>query len=227
MAKDSLLGRLRDIIGDMVDDNRHVKALPGGKLGKMNLPNNKIKFLADLIVLLRDTNIITEETKIYIFNKYMTKRGVNEIIRETSGKEVPFNNTASKIQYDHAKLQKLFGENLIYDVLSKTRNIESYESILDSQYMKYSNSSEIRDKLIINIPNNCMQREITEEQFQDFVEVILPYIKNQVKFIEDNIDREACGYFNYIISSPNLTDEDKERLNRLKMLLGITTSINK
>ena len=49
----------------------------------------------------------------------------------------------------------------------------------------------------------------------------MPYIKSQVKAVAESIDPESVGYFNYIISSPILPDEDMQRLYRLKLLMGL------
>lgn len=226
MASKGLLTQLKSIIADMTDSNGNIKALPGGQVGKLDLPINKLKFIENLIILLRDTKLITQETKMYLFDKYITIKGVNEAVNEAmSTKEtpdsskIPLSSTASRITYDKTKLTKIFGQHLVVNMLSRSSSIEVYEQALAEQFRKY-NSIDLRDSLIISIPKDCMQMELSEDKFQDFLEVILPYIKSQVKFVEDNLDIEACGYFNYLLSYPNLEGTDKDRADRLKILLG-------
>lgn len=222
MAKSGFLNYLKEIIHDMVDSNGNIRPIPVGVTGRRNLPDNRIKLLSDLIRLLRDTDIISDETKIYINNKYITMRGVNEEINnKMKGKEKRhLKTTISRIQYDQLKLEKIFGSDFFVNVLVKGNDISIYEKIIAEQYMKYSKKEDLRKNLIINIPKNCMNTELSDEEFEEFVSVIAPYVKRHVKFIESNLSEEWCGYFNYLMYMPNLKGKDKERFERLKTLLS-------
>lgn len=224
VMKKSILQYLREIVCDMVDDNDNVRTIPVGAIGKLKLSNNKIKFLSDLIVLLRDTSIINQETKLYIKNRYISMRRVIDLLEDqnmSNKKRIKESTVAGKVQYDRDKLTKIFGESMFTDVLSKTGDISIYERILLEQYLKYNgNTDELRKNLLLNIPKNCVLSELDEKSFEEFISIIAPYTKNQVKYIEDNIDTNSCGYFNYLLSMPNLSRIDKERLRILQTLLG-------
>lgn len=224
MAKGGFYDYLKQLISDMVDQNGNLRVQPIGLTAKRNLSNSKIKLLSDLIVLLRDTNIVSKESKYYINNKYITIAGVNELVNQENKdkEEIKFNNTLSKISYDRNKLEKLFGANFFIEILTKDTDIEQYEVIIAEQFIRYSNGkNKLKEKIAINIPNNCMYSEITDEEFENFVDMIKPYIRSQMEFIEENMSKEACGYFNYISNMPTLNSKDLERLNTLKDLLGI------
>ena len=66
---------------------------------------------------------------------------------------------------------------------------------------------------------DCVYSSIDDNSFEDFISIVAPYTKNQVKFIESNLDIRGCGYFNYLLSYPDLKGVDKERQERLISLL--------
>lgn len=230
MAKERFLSFMKEIYYDMVDKNGNIRVIPIGLVGKRNLPNENLKLLEQLIRLIMDTNIVTQETKIYISDVYITMAGVNRVINEMRKekrlKKVKKTNTSSKIQYDQNKLEKIFGNDFFYNVLSSNKNIEKYKKIIAHQFMRYSNSDKIRENLLINIPRDYMVTELSEEEFEEFLSIIAPYTKRQVKFIENNLNKNACGYFNYLLNMPSLKGIDKERSAVLKTLLDYTENDN-
>lgn len=222
MAKNSVLENLKGIIYDMVDSNGNIRVLPTGPTGKLNLSNNRIKLLADMIKMLRDTQLLTEATKLYIFNRYMKIRDVNDSIHSDKSREEidkQFNNTLSKIQYDKKKLESMFGDKVFVNILSNSDDISNYEKKLAEIYVKYSGESPLRKNLMLNIPKDCIASEISDSEFEDFIRTIAPYTKSQMNYIENNLGDKVCGYFNYILSLPSLGDVDQERLDMLKTLL--------
>ena len=224
MNKTSILEYLKEVIDDMVDNNGNIKALPSGTTGRLNLSNNRLKFLADLINLVRNTDIINEETKIYINNRYISIRGANKEINnrlEPGKPKIKEGTTRFRVHYDKENLTKIFGESMFVDILSRRGDISVYERILAEQYVKYSGSNNYRDNLLIEIPENCMNSELDDDEFDEFLAIIAPYSRSQVEYIEDNLGERASGYFNYLISMPNLDGIHRQRLDRLRLILGI------
>ena len=217
MAKDGFLEYLRGIISDLVDSNGNFRVMPIGMTGRRNLSIDRIKLLQNIIVLVTKTSIVTKETKMYLLDRYISIRGVNERLRD-NGKDIKFSNTQSKIQYDRNKLQKIFGSHVFVDILTGNK-IETYEKTVAEQFIKYSDDGKLRDNIALNIPCDCISTELSDNKFKQFIEVILPYIKSQMQYIEDNLDIESCGYFNYLLSMPNLSGVDKERADLLKIYL--------
>lgn len=223
MGKVSILAYLKDIVDDMVDSNGNIRTMPIGNLGRRNLSTNRIKFIADFLRFLNNTDIINRETRIYIENKHMSIRGVNEYLNKNikdGEKLYNENTTVSRIQYDKNKLTKIFGQSMFFDVLSPNRDISVYERTLVEQYIKYSNAEEYRKNLLLNIPENYVCTELSDEEFKDFMIIIAPYIRSQMRFIEENISEKACGYFNYLLGMPELEGIDKDRANMIKEMLA-------
>ena len=223
MAIGGSFDHLKNIMGDMVDANGNIRVTPIGQIGNLKLSNNKIKLLSDIIKLIRDTSIVTKETKHYISNKYISIKGVDDLMNSEEREEkrtIKPTTTQSKIQYDKIKLERIFGINMFSDILSRDCDITSYERAVAEQYVKYSGKDSIRKNLILDIPKECMRSEVSEESFDEFIRNISPYIKSQIKYIEENLDKDCVGYFNYILNMPSLNEIDMRRVIRLRALLS-------
>lgn len=224
MATTSILEYLKVAIGDMVDSTGNIRVTPIGITAKRKLSNNKIKFLADLIRLVRDTKIITDETRIYIFNRYISSRKVADLLNESIDNvedHYKVSTTIAKIQYDKNKLSKIFGERMFLDILSIRDDITVYERALAEQYAKYHRKVDISKSLVIGIPKDCMATELSDEEFDKFISEIEPYTVKNIQEVESRLDVTACGYFNYIMTMGGLTGVNKQREDRIKKVLGI------
>lgn len=230
MANSKLLTQLKDLAYDMMDNNGNFRTVPIGTVGKRNLPDDRLQLLRSIISLLKDTDIITNETRLYLFNETATIKWVNKKFNELAaeaGKEpIPYNTTASKISYDRTKLEKCFGESILSDIILRTNNSDAIKVHIGNvakAFARYSkqNDDEIRSNVMLKLDSSILCSELSDEKFGQFISVISPYTKQHMEKIAKNIDEDALGYFNYIITTPVLTDEDKSRLQTIKILLGL------
>lgn len=229
MSKSRMLQEIKGIVYDLLDNNGNFRAIPIGMIGTRKLSDDRIKLLQNFISLLRDTQIVTRETKLYIFTRYINIRGVNELLNEEAkehgGKEVNYNTTMSKIGYDRLKIEKIFSPTFLSDIILECNNeeiIAHHTESLVKAYMKYgeSNMSKLRDNLALDLSKDCLCLELDDERFNGFLSVIMPYIKSHMAKIASELDKECIGYFNYLLVSPIKTDIDKERLSYIEQLLG-------
>ncbi|MEM4385676.1 MAG: hypothetical protein QXD03_03920 [Candidatus Anstonellales archaeon] len=222
MAQGTFLQELKEVIYCLVDDNGKFRVMPIGSLGKMKLDKERIDLLIKLIKFIQDTDFLCRETKMYIFNKYITLKGVNEQLNYELGKnKIKLKNTISKIQYDKTKLEKRFGTEFFMDVLSRNKNINKYNTIINQLYAEYGDR-EWKKKLVIDIPIGEVGESVSDEEFDEFIGMIKPYIVSQVEYIKGELNKNVCGYIYYLMSKQgDLTGIDKERYNRLKLLLGM------
>lgn len=224
----NLLNEIRDVIVDMVDDSGNIRTLPIGKTGSLNLSSERITLLENLIRLVRYTAIVCNETKYYLFNHNVTMRGVSDELNKTlkeGEKEFNEHTTLAKIQYDKNKLIKIFGEDIIVDTLSNVADIDMHNIAVVRQYLNYEYANNLRGNLIIDIPKDNVQLDISESAFNEFIESIEIYTKRQIELISTKLEAKACGYFNYLVITPSITEEDIERLNLLNKLLDISNVI--
>lgn len=217
MARDNILLTLRKVCGSFVDEHGNMRVKPIGFIENMKVEMDRQELLKDIVILLKDTDIINRETKMYIFNN-TTKREINEVLSEEVGETVSFNTTQSKIQYGKTKLEKLFGDS-IKRLLYKTYDIDDIPRLIYDISSQYSDI-DLRNKLVLDLDSNVYNTELSENDFEDFILTIAPYVKTQVEYISKNIESEKVGYFNYLITSKRLTDEDKQRLSKLKDILN-------
>lgn len=217
MARNNILLTLRRVCNSFVDEHGNMRVRPIGFIENMKVEMDRQELLKDIVILLKDTDIINRETKMYIFNN-TTKREINEVLSEEVGETVSFNTTQSKIQYGKTKLEKLFGDS-IKRLLYKTYDIDDIPRLIYDISSQYSDI-DLRNKLVLDLDSNVYNTELSENDFEDFILTIAPYVKTQVEYISKNIESEKVGYFNYLITSKRLTDEDKQRLSKLKDILN-------
>ena len=219
MSKVSILVKLKGIIPDVVDEYGNIRVKHIGEVGKLGLSEGRVRTLNNFISLLKDTDVIVKETKIYIFNKYISMKGVNEEINKNSDKPIAYNSTVSKIQYDRLKLESAFGDSVLEDILYYNEDISKYERIIAEQLLSVSTSLDIKNNLVLELPEDCVNTEISDDEFLEFISIIAPYTKKQIKWVQENIDRRYIGYFNYITHMPISSKKDKDRLEMITKML--------
>lgn len=227
MSKNGILVELKGIAYDMVDNNGNFRTVPIGTIGTRRLSNDRIRLLQYIISLVKDTDIVTQETKLYVFNRYISIKDVNiEINRvlEPTGKQYSYNTTASKIAYDRDKLQKLLGTDILADIAFRSENedkIKIHTKNVINAHIKYGKhiKKDLRDGLALEINKNYLCTELDEDKFDQFLSDISPYLKSHMEKIAEEIDKDSVGYFNYLLYSPMLSDVDKQRLEKLKQRL--------
>lgn len=231
MAASSNAQLLRKTIPDFVDKNGNFRTIPIGELKKRNLSESRLNLLKSLYTLIMTEGFLTRETRMYLTDPYITMNGINSILnRELEEKspgspEITLNATYSKIGAGKRKLNEYFGNSIMSDILFKTQNeeaIKQYSSRVAAAYAKNKKTSTngvLRENLALELRTDIMNSELTSEKFDDFIATITPYIKEQMKVVADGIDDDTVGYFNYLLYSPILSDEDKLRLDRLRIYL--------
>lgn len=229
MSNNKLMSEIKNMMPDLVDSNRNFRTILVGKTGARNLDNSRIEILRAFVDLLKNSRMISNETREYLFDRYITIKGVTEKLNAESGAggKVYLNNTVtSKIAYDRAKLSRIFGEDFLVEVVGKSNNkkkLDDYRQILGLMYIEYGSQDkiDIREEVLLPLDKKSLNTKLSDSEFEQFIGIIAPYFKSQVKAVADSIDKKSIGYFNFISTSPVLSDKDKERLQRLRVLMGL------
>lgn len=229
MAKNGILNYLKGVYYDLIDDRGELRTNTKGTLVKDTLPYDRLRFLQDFIYYLANSDFLPLEAKTYIKNRYISIKGVNEELNDKYGSlgmdKVNFNTTSSRIGYAKTRLVKIFGEDVIYNVLFTDKPIDDYVAALNN--LKHGGTSKsIRDNLIIDLPDNAMCSELSDEAFEQFVSDIAPYFKASIKGLVESLDIKAIGYFNYILSGNKLSPIDRDRINMLEHICSYGLSID-
>ena len=108
------------------------------------------------------------------------------------------------------------------------KKMELYENckkqIDDFIEMFDTTSKNKKEKMIIKIPAFAKVRELSEEDFNNFMEIIRPYSKREIDNVQKCIEqmRNEVGYFNFLMTAGvKLTEVDKERREQVIRWLGL------
>lgn len=109
----------------------------------------------------------------------------------------------------------------IYEAIKEAENqIDRFVEMFDTSKNKKNN-------LLIKIPGAAKVDILSDEDFEEFFEIIRPYSKREVKSVEDAMFdmKKACGYFNYLMTpGVKLKEIDRERQDLLFRWMGISTT---
>ena len=222
----SILRDIKELNWSLIDKNGNFRSVPIGILGKRNISKDRLEMLKSIVRLVKDTNIVCKETKLYVSDRDIKIRGVNEEMNMGSSASIPYNTTSAKIGYDRMKLSKYLGESIVRDIIYKCddyNTLSGYMLKITNAYRKYCGDNiKIRDEIGLDLDRNIICSELSEEEFNKFIRVILPYLKSHMEEVSKSINKESIGYFNYLVSSPVLEGIDKERLEILKNITRLS-----
>ena len=110
---------------------------------------------------------------------------------------------------------------MLTQVLSNSScDLDYYNKQLNLAIADYTKKNKMLDNLMLRLPKVAIQDSLTEDEFSEFICIIGPYIKNHIRYIEDNVPEKAVGYLQFLMSSPALYGEHKERYNLLEEMLA-------
>lgn len=180
---------------------------------------------------------ITDGTKTYeeTVNKY-NKNHADDVVNLSSGKnritdgQSKIKNCFPVIKYNKVELN--FITWLLYDAAHMGLDSDTEKQELRAEFMRQYNS--FRDKygepiqvskrdVVINIPTYDKVSGLTDEEFNQFMELIQPYSRYVIQQTQDKIDSmvNAVGYFRYLMSKTSqLSELDIERKNKVLAWLG-------
>lgn len=217
----------KEIYYSLRDKNGNKRTKPVGTVANLKLGNRETSFLQSYLDLLVNTDIISKETKVYIGDKFITKRGVTDYLNESlSEGETPknFNTVASKIGYDQTKLSSIFGADMVTKVLTKKADLDEYSVILVSEIQKRGGGKGVAEELVIDLPQDSVCSELDDDSFDALYTFITPYFRAQMlSRLRElySINKNCMGYFNYLMFTPETMLSNEDILRRKKLELGM------
>lgn len=213
MSSKTITKQLKALVEDFTDSEGNILERPKGRFVRKKLDERRIMFLRRFVDLLLNTGFVSEETKLYIKNRYITQEGVAEAMRER-GKEANPNSVSAKIWYDKNKIVHLFGTRFLVEITEYDNvNMEDYEIKLDKAFAKYCNNKALKD-IIIDLPTGRYERKLEDEEFIQLLEKLKPYIKINVKKVSESITSGEVGYIEFLLSS-NILDSGELKHRRI------------
>lgn len=234
MAKGTILKELKETIYNVMDENGNFRVLPIGELDKRKLSEPRLQLLRNIVDLVLNTNIVCDETKMYIRDRNIKYNQVTEKLNEqpvNKKNPISYNSTVSKIQYDKKKLEAYLGYTIMSDIIVTNKSIEGYVVKVSELMGKFNDESKLRDNLLLNIEKGTIVTEFDDSNGtfgEVFNSTIIGYIKDRVDKVEKelNANKEFVGYFNYLLSGMHTTDENvkRDRENLVGLLKGVNWS---
>lgn len=216
MGNDSVLKQLRSLVSDYYN---------GGNI--LDTPNNSYKYstvdmdgeeiIKDVIYLLMNTYYVGEVTKLYLSNPYTTYEGITVLYNKNKTKPIKTSSVRKMVWCDKEKFITDFGEDFIVNLLNgRDIDIEQYKLKLTDLLLSNS-QSKLLNGVDLNLDNkdNIFNDTVSDEDFEEFLRLIRPYIKKNKRRAQESLDINVIAYINYIVSHQSLMDIDKERLERL------------
>lgn len=217
-----LIRHTREVYNCYMDAEGNLYERPTGNIGKWNLDKKRDDFLKRYITLIMGSKIVSDTTKLYIKSTLPSVASVVKYYNQTvtENEQINIKTAQSKVDYDTKKLLRYFPDNMIVQVLSNTScDLDYYTKQLNLAVANYAVKNKLLDNLMLRLPKVAIQDNLDEDAFSDFITIIKPYLKKHVEWLQDNLPEEAVGYILYLMSTPQLSGEHKERYNLLKEML--------
>lgn len=217
-----LLKVTREIYRCYMSPTGEVYDKPIGSIGMRNLGKEKDDFLKKYINTVMNTKIVSNTSKIYIRSSLPSVNSV--FVHYNAGldesRKINIKTAQSQIDYDSKKMLQFFPDDMLSKIIYYGEcELENYKNMLNLVIAKYEKRNKLLDNLALKIPRVEVQECLEEDEFNELLSIIKLYIKSHMQYIENNLDHKACGYLLYLMSSPCLEGENKERYEYLKQLL--------
>lgn len=242
MSNSNTFKMLKEVIYCIYDANGNERVNCIGIVRENDVSEVRKELLKNIIKICLESDWFSMETKLYLKNRDMTLKRVNEYINEMIisereeyvnkyglklGKDnkINYNNTVSKIMYDQKRLNAKFGGDFMANIVNqKTVDISNYELVVGKLLVDLFSKESIRDRLAIKIKDNIVIKEYDGDFIEKYGDILSFYLKSTLKAVEDklNNDKFFCGYFNYLLSGISTNDlkviEDRNKLSNLLKL---------
>lgn len=190
-----------------------------------------IYFIENITRLFVASDFLNESTKYWITcNAKSVKQAVDIYnSQRVSVDQLNFNTVKSKIQYDKKRVEKIFGNDLIYNVKVYPEKYldEACEKLVKLE-RKYIRDKEYSDATVLKIDKTVVNRTLSEDDFNELLNILSTYSKKKIENVCDlstgEMNYKRSGYFNYLISSRKLPEKDEERKKLIRKALGLSDS---
>lgn len=220
MKENKIMLQLKEVVRCYVSGNKILNN-PVGKIGESKMPCEINDFIRKFIDLLLNTNFLTIESKLYIRKYSLNYSGVKEVVNSINKSPVTISTIKSKILKDQKKIERYFGKNMLTELIGYKYiyNLNEYKKALFKIQVAYSNSMFLNRALALKLPKTkeyTGDYKVTDKEFYDFMDDIVPYLKSSMKFVSLNIiSKDVLAYCRYILDNTELSKEDLQRKNFL------------
>ncbi len=220
------------------------KVIENGLIDNNYNTEERLKLLERVYKIVLEAKFINGFTLEYLTH---SNRNYDDIVKrynENNEEPIDLNSGRSRITFCQRKIAEVFntvtykGEELNFitwlflDKAHMGINLDPAKIDLRNEFIRqfnrfndiYGEVADINKKdMLITIPTFDKVSELSEEKFNDFMEIIQPYSKHMLAAVQSEVNNmvEEVGYFRYLMSKTSkLSEVDIERKNTLLRWLG-------
>lgn len=210
----------------LYDDEGKERDEPNGFLYKRKLDQERIEFLRCFYRLILNPKVLSENTRIFIRSgegsiKQVVHQYNLSIMNESTKKPIKASTMNSSLVYDvNRKLLVWFDKDMLDNiVLGRQVDINRYYAKLYRVEQLIICKQSMLDNILLDLSRSEYREELSDQDFDELIMIIAPFIKSHVRFIEQNILNSYVGYLNFLAAGKLTTDLQKEHYRRLSEFL--------
>lgn len=179
--------------------------------------DEQLEVLRKTAGFLMTTDFFNEQTRYYLSHYSATYKDVAKDLN------INFNTVKSNVWHCVSKLEKNISKASLRAFMGtgNKKAFNDFKRDINELIRKYDRKDDLAKNIIINIPKgDKIASRISDEQFEEFLITVKPYIKKFVDVAKASISEEMASYFWYLHDyEGNLEDIDSERVKRLRDLM--------
>lgn len=228
-----IIPNLKAGIKDFIYSSGKVKDIRDVSIIQYNIDDEQIKLCLEITELLINSRLLNDTIKLYLKSNRNNIKGFikeyNEMLKLNGEKEVSYGGVQSNIYLAEKKLEKIFDMEDPYLFILRyklNKNNESYikkynllKARVSSLNQIYSaEESKVYSQMLININKEAFSCDLTDEEFETFISSISWYSKRIRDLVQNGITEREAGYFNYLLHSKSLTEEELQKKKRIETI---------
>lgn len=223
MAEQTFLKQMKELVYSYYRDGE-IRDTPTGMLEGKIEDRDINEFLKRYVSLLVSTRFLSDEGRIYVMDPYITYRGVTQKLTNTGLKEANSNTVQSKVFWDKNKILRYFGDSFYRDLViyGKKDTLPYLNAQLNKAMEVYSYGRALQKGIAVKLPDteDIQSVEISDDRFDEFIGMVLPYTNRQMQAVSNMIDVEVVKYCKDLLSaSGDLNEKETERRQLLMDML--------
>lgn len=219
----------REVYRDCVGPDDSFYDTPMGNIGRRTRDDTRLMFLRKYLEFILHSKVLSSTTKIYIRSACSSMQAAFEKYNATvpEWERVNLKTALSKVNYDKNKLSALFAEDMLSKVVyTLNPDMASYEKSLDAAIRRYAPKAKQVNGLRLKLPSAPPEKLMTDDEFEDMLDLIAPYTAAAIKSAEDTFPPAWAGYLGYLTSGTKLNTAAQRHLRLLQAVLKEAPSPN-
>lgn len=196
---------------------------------KYSLSTAEKHFIKRYLSLVINSSIVSDSTKAYLrypaisSDRQTFQSIINSQKKDRKSKVYNYNTVIAMLNYDEKKLIKYFDEDMLEIIMKikKVRKIDlsKYEGQLNIAIARFGKPNELVDELVLKVPLTELGGELTNQEFNELLEIIKPFSKVAMKQLIETLPENYKQYLNYLLFVEEKGQLDRDRYTLLEKTL--------